>query len=165
VTRASESLERERCPRDESRGASWERTRYGCTQIVQVAEVGRTHRASCPPGGRKTGWRSRALAGRKLEVPTDAGHEPREGETVRGRALTIKSTRWFGLWVSARRLSIRRKMFSGFCPSDLHRSCEAGSFGSQVNLSFILPRGRKVASALKRTAHRSAQRLVGRACE
>jgi hypothetical protein len=29
--------------------ASRERARYGYTQIVQVAEVGRTYRASCPP--------------------------------------------------------------------------------------------------------------------
>jgi len=40
------------------------------------------------------------------------------------------------MWVSARRLSIRRKVFSGYCPHDLHRLCEAGSFGSQVNLSL-----------------------------
>jgi hypothetical protein len=77
-------------PRGESRGASRERARYGYTQIVQVAEVGWTHRASCPPGGRKAFWRVRALAGRKLEAPPDAGHEPREGETVRERAQTIK---------------------------------------------------------------------------
>ena len=63
----------------------------------------------------------RALAGRKLEAPPDAGHEPRKGETVRGIALTIKSTRWFGLRVSAHRFSIRRKVFSGFCPSYPHR--------------------------------------------
>jgi hypothetical protein len=50
-----------------------ERTRYGCTQIVQVAEVGRTHRASCPPEGRKALWRARALARRKLEALPDAG--------------------------------------------------------------------------------------------
>jgi hypothetical protein len=129
------------CPRDESRGANRERTRYGCTQIVQVAEVGRTHRASCPPEGRKALWRARALAGRKLEALPDAGHEPVEGETVRGKALTIKSTRWFGLWVSARRFSIRRKVFSGFCPSCLYRQGEAGSFGSKVNLSPYHPRG------------------------
>lgn len=62
-----------RPPRDESRARSRERTRYGYTQIVQVAEVGRTHRASCPPGARKTSWRARALARRKLEAPPDAG--------------------------------------------------------------------------------------------
>jgi hypothetical protein len=82
---------------------------------------------------RARGGNNRALAGRKLEAPPDAGHEPRKGETVRGKALTIKSTRLVGLRASARRFSIRRKMFSGFCPHDLHRSCEAGSFGSQVN--------------------------------
>lgn len=80
-----------------SRGASRERTRYGCTQIVQVAEVGQTHRASCPPEGRKTRWRARALAGRKLEAPPDVEHEPRKGETVGGRAFTIKSTCSFRL--------------------------------------------------------------------
>lgn len=50
VNRASDSFERRWSPRGESRGASRERTKYGCTYIVQVAEVGRTHRASCPPG-------------------------------------------------------------------------------------------------------------------
>lgn len=33
--------------RGESRGANRERARYGCTEIKQVAEVGRTHHASC----------------------------------------------------------------------------------------------------------------------
>jgi hypothetical protein len=69
----------------------------GVRSIIQVAEVGQTHRASCPPGGRKACWRARALARRKLEAPPDVGHEPREGETVRGKAFTIKSTCWFGL--------------------------------------------------------------------
>jgi hypothetical protein len=97
ASRASGSFERRRRPRDESRARSRERTRYGYTQIVQVAEVGRTHRASCPPGGRKTTWRGRALARRKLEAPPDAEHESREGETVREEALTLKRTRRFGL--------------------------------------------------------------------
>jgi hypothetical protein len=39
------------------------------------------------------GQESRALAGRKLEAPPDAGHEQVEGETVRGIALTIKKVR------------------------------------------------------------------------
>jgi len=34
---------------------------------------------------------SRALAGRKLEAPPDAGHEPREGETVRGTSAFIQT--------------------------------------------------------------------------
>jgi len=66
-------------------------------------------------------WRIRALAGRMLEVPPDRGPERRGGETVRGRALTTKRRRWFGLWVSARRFSIRPKVFSGSCASYLHR--------------------------------------------
>jgi len=123
------------CPRGESRVVSRERTRYGYTEIVQVAEVGRTHRASCPPGGRKACWSDRALARRKLEASPDAGHERRDGETVRGKALTVKRTRWFGLWVSARTLSTRRKAFSGFRPSCPYGHGEARSFGSKVNLS------------------------------
>jgi hypothetical protein len=97
MTRASEAVERGRCPRDESRGATRECTRYGYTQIVQVAEVGQSHRACFPPWGRKASWRDGTLARRKLEAPPDAGHEPREGETVRETALTIKRTHWFGL--------------------------------------------------------------------
>jgi hypothetical protein len=34
---------------------------------------------------------SRALAGRKLEAPPDAGHEPREGEPVRGTSAFIQT--------------------------------------------------------------------------
>jgi hypothetical protein len=37
--------------------ASRERTRCGYTQVVRVAEVDRTHRASCSSGGRKISWR------------------------------------------------------------------------------------------------------------
>jgi hypothetical protein len=72
------------------RGASWELTRYGYTSIVQVAEVGRTHRASCSPEGRKAPRTNRALARRKLEASPDARLEWREGETVRGQSLTLK---------------------------------------------------------------------------
>jgi hypothetical protein len=35
---------------------SRERARCGCTQFVWVADIGRMHRASSPPGGRKTCW-------------------------------------------------------------------------------------------------------------
>jgi hypothetical protein len=76
-------------PRGESRGVSRERARYGCTQIVRVAEVGRMHRASCPLGGCKASWRARALAGRKPEASPDARHGWRKGETVRGKARTV----------------------------------------------------------------------------
>jgi len=75
--------------------------------------VGRIARLALLELARDRGGISRVLARRKLEAPPDAGHEQRDGETVRGIALTIKSTRWFGLWVSARRFSIRRKVFSG----------------------------------------------------
>jgi len=54
---------------------------------------------------------------------------------VRGNAQTIKSEREFGLWVSARRFSIRKKAFSGFYPSCPYRQGDVRSFGSQGNLS------------------------------
>jgi hypothetical protein len=42
--------------------ASREHQRCGYTQIVWVAEVDRTHRASSLPGGCKASWKSKALA-------------------------------------------------------------------------------------------------------
>ncbi len=36
--------------------ANRERARCGYTQVVRVAEVDRTHRASCSPGDRKVSW-------------------------------------------------------------------------------------------------------------
>jgi hypothetical protein len=83
----------------------------------------------------------RALAGRKPEAWPDARHGWREGETVRGCAQTIKSSHAIGLWVSARRLAIRRKALSGYCPSDFHRSGDAGSFDSQVQVRRHAPQG------------------------
>jgi hypothetical protein len=48
--------------------ANRECARCGCTHVVRVAEVGRTHRASSAPGGRKTSrGQQRALARRKPE--------------------------------------------------------------------------------------------------
>jgi hypothetical protein len=79
---------------------------------------------------------------------------------VRDEALSLKSGHMVGLWVSARRFSIRRKVFSGFCPHDLYGKCEAGSFGSQVNLRLVTRRK----PSTRRIADRSAQRLTGRAC-
>jgi len=114
---------------------------------------------------RSRGGNNRVLARRKLEAPPDAGHERRKGETVRGIALTIKSTRWFGLRVSALRFSIRRKMFSGLCPYDPHRSCGTESFGSQVNLSPTSrrkPSRRKSESVTADSA--SVGTEAGRAC-
>ena len=77
----------------------------------------------------------RALAGRKLEAPPDAGHEQREGELVRvGTRFPITGTRAIGLWVSARRLSIRRKAFSGTHASGLYRQGAQGPLARRSNL-------------------------------
>jgi hypothetical protein len=109
---------------------------------------------------------NKALARRKLEAPPDAEHEPREGESVRGKALTIKSTRGFGLWVSARRFSIRRKAFSGFRPSCPYGQGEVRSFDSQGNLSCTIREERAAESASDGTeAGRACLRVTTRTSE
>lgn len=40
-------------PAAQAASASWKHTRRGYTQFVWVAEIGRTHRASFTPAGRK----------------------------------------------------------------------------------------------------------------
>ena len=58
---------------------------------------------------------------------------------MREQALTIKKGKHrFGLRVSARKLSVRRKAFSGFRPSCPHGLGEVRSFGSKVNLSHTI---------------------------
>jgi hypothetical protein len=77
----------------------------------------------------------RALAGRKLEAPPDAGHERRKGEPVRGSIrFPIRIARAIGLWVSARRLSIRRKAFSGTHASGLYWQGAQGPLARRSNL-------------------------------
>jgi len=150
-------------PRGESRVASREPTRYGYTSIVQVAEVGRTHRASCSPGGRKTCWTNRALARRKLEAPPDAEHEPRDGETVRGKALTLNTyalVRFAGFGPYALDTTEGVLGLSPVLPSRVWRREVLRLEGESTSL---LHRVRAVAT--RRKAHRSAQRLVGRAFE
>lgn len=94
-----------------------ERARCGCTHS---RTDGRSRSdASCVlPTAESQGFvaeeASRALAGRKLEAPSDAGHEPREGEKVRRHTQAIQRSCVSGLRVSARRFSRRRKASSGF---------------------------------------------------
>jgi len=161
------------CPRDESRVVSRERTRYGYTQVHSGGRSRSDASRALPTSGSQdhvAEQTSRALARRKLEASPDGRHEWVEGETVRGIAFTIKSTRWFGQWASqrwaARRFSIRRKMFSGFCPYRLHRQCEAGSFGSQVNPSRTIREERVTDSASVGTeADRACLRVTTRASD
>jgi len=86
-----------RCPRGESHGSESGTHEVRVTFFDWVAEVGRTHQASCPPRGRNASWRARVLARRKLEAPPDGVYESRKGETVRGDALSVKRRRTFGL--------------------------------------------------------------------
>lgn len=106
-----------------------------------MAEVGWTHRASCPPGGRKASWRARALAGRKLEAPPDAGHEQVEGESVRERGsgdqkYALVRFMGFGSWAlhtTEGVLGLRPVW-----PSPVRR---IRVLGSQVNSQWHHPRG------------------------
>jgi hypothetical protein len=100
---------------------------------------------------------SRALAGRKLEAPPDAGHEPREGETVCGKALIPKKcalSRFAGLLAGFR--------YDGRCSRACARlaltgGATQGSFGSQVNLRHTIREERVPGSA-------SVGTEAGRAC-
>jgi hypothetical protein len=91
---------------------------------------------------------SRALAGRKLEAPPDAGHEWRDGETVCGhaRAIQVSRVHW-PRGLKPRGFTIRPKAFSGFCPSCSYQQDEAGSYGSQVKHRASTERERPRASA------------------
>jgi len=84
------------CPRGESRVVSREHTRYGYTQVHSGGRS-RSDASRALPAFRSQGLvaenPSRALARRKLEASPDGGHEQRQGETVRGIAFTLKSTR------------------------------------------------------------------------
>jgi len=150
-----------RHPRGESRGVSWEHTRYGYTQIVQVADVGRTHRASCSPptnAGRKACWRGRALVGRKLETPPDAGYERSGGETVRGRALTSKTV---GVG-SVCGFRLAKSRYDGRRSRALARLALTGAATRGPSARRSIFHAPHFGGAAQ-TAHRSAQRPVGRA--
>jgi len=109
---------------------------------------------------------SQGASQKEARSPTDAGHEPREGETVRENAQTIKSERGFGLWVSARRLSIRRKAFSGSYPSCPYRQGDVRSFGSQGNPSGTIREERVTESTSVGTeAGRVCLRVTSRTSE
>jgi hypothetical protein len=78
------------CPRDESRGASWERTRYGYTQVHSGGRSRSDASRALPTS------RSQALVAdkqgasrREARSTADAGHGPRKGERVLGTAQTI----------------------------------------------------------------------------
>jgi hypothetical protein len=155
------------CTRGESREVSREQPRYGYTQYRSGGRSW-SDASRALAAGRSQGLLvvHRALARRKLEAPPDAEHEPREGETVRGRALTIKSTRWFGLWVSARRFSIRRKAFSGFRPPGPHGHGEVRSSARRAIVGGTIREERVTESASDGTeAARACLRVTTRASD
>jgi len=113
-----------RRPRSESCGSvagnvrgAGARSSFGWQKSIRRV-VRLAHREVASPRGEETWQGASQKEARSL---SDARHEWVEGETVRGRAQTIKSRRSSGLWVSARRFSRRRKAFSGSGPSHSHR--------------------------------------------
>jgi hypothetical protein len=102
---------------------------------------------------------SRALAGRKLEAPPDAGHEPREGETVCGKALIVKNARFAGLRVYSQVFDTTEGVL-GLMPVLPSRVGRRRGPSARRSISAT-PSARSVC----RVAHRSAQRPVGRAYE
>jgi len=142
-----------RHPRGESRGANRERARYGYTSIAQVANVGRTHLASCLSRSRKTSGRTcKALAGRKLLRTLTRRGSGEKAKRCAESASTVKGSRSFWL------VSFRSRVLdttagilglSPLCPSLGSRNRSPQTRGS-------IP---------QRKAHRATQRSVGRALE
>jgi len=158
------SPESSRPARGESRGACQERTRYGYTFYVRVADVDRTHRASSSPRGRKAPRCTRALAGRKLEASPDAGHARRNGESVRGHARGLergfRSARAVGF--GSRVLDTTEGVL-GLRLRHLTGGGAQGSYGSRVNpLSRRSLRKERVTSNPADSA--SVGKEAGRAC-
>jgi len=117
-----------RRPRSESCGSdpgAYE-VRVHAVSYEWQRSIGRIARLVHRETARSRGDQGRALAGRKLEAPPDAGHGWREGESVREYVQAIKSSRVFGPWVSARRFKIRLKAFSDSRPSGLYGCGDAG---------------------------------------
>jgi hypothetical protein len=156
VARSPDSARR---PRGESRGkvagnirgAGARRSYRWQTSIGRIARLVRWEIARSRGG-------NRALAGRKLEAPPDAGHEWREGETVREQAKRLKvhacSACGFRL-ASSRDDRRRSRIFRAFLLSPAKCS-EVLRLGGQLRWS--VPRGLD-----QRPAHRTARRPA-RAC-
>jgi len=67
---------------------SWECARCGCSRVVQVAEVGRTHRAFRTPASREARWwKNRSASRKEARRSSDEDRGRVEGEQVRGNAV------------------------------------------------------------------------------
>ena len=128
-----------------------------------MAEVGQTHHASSSPGGYQDLLENEGASQEEVRSLTDAGREWAEGESVRARKVS-NSFLACDLRVSACRLSIRQKAFSGFCPSCSYRRDEAGSSGFQVNTTSAAY-GRKAAKLMLDSASGGFGFRLGRAWE
>jgi len=126
------------------RGAGARNFRFGWQKSIgRIARLARREVKSLVADAQA----SRALARRKLEAPPDAGHGPREGETVRGTSAFIQTfahgpASGFRL---ARSRDDRRRL-RAIARVALTGSAKRESFGSQVNRSGD-PRGSNTGSA------------------
>jgi hypothetical protein len=108
--------------------ANWERTNTGARISFRWQKsVGHIARLVHRESARSRGGKDKTLAGRKLEAPPDAGHEPREGEPVLRESAHPKVRTRPGPAAKAGGSSIRRKVLSGSRPPCPHRLCEAKS--------------------------------------
>jgi hypothetical protein len=119
-------------------------------------------RAFSTVGSQDLSVAKRALARKKSVAPPDAERGRAEGETVRV-SEAINHFLSHGLRVSACRLSIRQKAFSGFCPPCFHRQGDAKSSGSQI-YSTSASAGRKVGAPMKDSASGGHGFRLGRGC-
>jgi hypothetical protein len=157
------------CPRGENRGASREHTRYGYTFIVQVAEVGRTHRASCSLQLR----RSQGLLESQGASQREARKSRLTGDTSREKAKRCAEkrkqlkqyalVRLVGFGSHALDTTEDILGLSPGLPSRVSRREVLRLEGeSKPHLHFVSRKGGGQECG-RRTAHRAAQRLVGRA--
>jgi hypothetical protein len=142
--------------------ASRERARCGCTQfrfgwqksIGRIARLARREVKSLVADAKA----SRALARRKLEAPPDAGHGPREGESVRGTSAFIQTL----AHGPASGFRLARSRDDGRRPRAYARIALTGnakrrSFGSQVN-----PLGRRKPTKEESGARAPLGKRIGR---
>jgi len=111
----------------------------GARSIVRVAEVDRTHRASCPPGDRKVSWHDRALARRMFEAPLtrSTGRETAKRCARQARFFTVARLPWpagFGL-----RVHDTTEGVFGFLPAWPLPAVRSRALGSQVKRRWHAP--------------------------
>jgi len=99
--------------------------------------VGRIARLVHRSSRKRLWWEDQGASRKEARSTADAGHEPREGEPVRDEAQTLKTYAHGRLVGFGSQVLDTTEGVLGLCPHDLYGKCEAGSFGSQVNLRLV----------------------------